>query len=170
MVEVLALSAHMLMPFRTQRQDFHHKTALTLVRQYDTIYVEAIQPSNLSRRPAPKQDENGTYAHNGASRKAGLNKSIHDAGWRQFLSILAFKAACAGKRVEAVNPAYTSQDCSGCGERRQISLSMRTHVCTNCGLILDRDENAAKNILRLGQSLRGLAGLPAGLNREPVAL
>jgi putative transposase len=102
---------------RRQRRDFHHKAALALVRRYDTIYVEAIQPSNLSRRPAPKQDENGGYEHNGAAQKAGLNKSIQDAGWRSFLSILAFKAACAGKRVEAVPPAYTTQDCSGCGER-----------------------------------------------------
>jgi putative transposase len=155
---------------RRQRSDFHHKTALALVRAYDTIYVEAIQPSNLSRRPAPKQDEHGHYEHNGASQKAGLNKSIHDAGWRHFLSILAFKAACAGKRVEAVNPAYTSQDCSGCGKRMQLSLSVRTHVCTHCGLILDRDENAARNILWRGQRLRGLAGMPAGLNREPAGL
>jgi putative transposase len=157
---------------RRQRQDFHHKTALALLRAYDTAYVEAIQPANLSRRPAPapRPDENGGYEHNGASRKAGLNKSIHDAGWRQFLSILAYKAACAGKRVEAVNPAYTSQDCSGCGKRVHLTLSMRTHVCTHCGLILDRDENAARNILWLGQSLRGLAGMPAGVNREPVGL
>jgi putative transposase len=155
---------------RRQRSDFHHKTARALVRAYDTIYVEAIQPANLSRRPAPKQDENGTYIHNGASQKAGLNKSIQDAGWRHFLCILAYKAACAGKRVEAVNPAYTSQDCSGCGERIQISLSVRTHVCTNCGLVLDRDENAARNILWRGQRLRGVAGMPAAVNREPVAL
>jgi IS605 OrfB family transposase len=155
---------------RRQRQDFHHKTTLALVRQYDVIYVEAIQPANLSRRPEPKQDENGTYEHNGASRKVGLNKSIQDAGWRQFLSILTFKAACAGKRVEAVNPASTSQDCSGCGERIQKSLSVRTHVCTTCGLVMDRDENAASNILWLGQSLRGVAGMPAALNREPVGL
>jgi putative transposase len=141
---------------RRQRCDFHHKTALALVRAYDTIYVEAMQPANLSRRPAPKPDGNGGYEHNGASRKAGLNTSIHDAGWRHFLSILAYKAAWAGKRVEAVNPAYTSQECSGCGERTQISLSVRTHVCTHCGLILDRDENAARNILWRGQRLRGL--------------
>jgi putative transposase len=134
------------------------------------IYVEAIQAKNLSRRPEPMPDDNGGYAHNGASCKAGLNKSIQDAGWRRFLSILADKAACAGKRVEAVNPAYTSQDCSGCGESIQMSLSVRTHVCTNCGLMLDRDENAARNILWLGQRLRGLTGLPAGMNREPVGL
>ena len=155
---------------RRQRTDFHRKTALALVRQYDTIYVEAIQPANLSHRPAPKPDGNGGYEHNGAKAKAGLNKSIHDAGWGHFLSLLACKAACAGKRVEVVNPAYTSQDCSGCGERIQQSLSVRTHVCTHCGLILDRDENAARNIQWRGQCLRGLAGVPAGMNREPVGL
>jgi putative transposase len=140
-----------------QRCDFHHKTALALVRAYDTLYVEAIQPANLSRRPEPKPNENGNgYEHNGASRKAGLNKSIQDAGWRHFLTILACKAAWAGKRVEAVSPAYTTQECSGCGERITKSLSVRTHVCTTCGLILDRDENAAKNIQWRGQRLRGL--------------
>jgi putative transposase len=155
---------------RRQRSDFHHKTALALVRAYDTIYVEAIQPANLSRRPAPKQDEHGTSVHNGASRKAGLNKSIQDAGWRHVLWILAYKAACAGKRVEAVNPAYTSQDCSGCGARICKSLSVRAHACTHCGLILDRDENAARNILWLGQRLRGVPALAGAMNREPVGL
>jgi putative transposase len=155
---------------RRQRADFHHKTALALVRAYDLLAVEAIHPTNLSRRPAPKQDANGTYERNGASRKAGLNKSIQDAGWRHFLSILAYTAACAGKRVEAINPAHTSQDCSGCGERISTSLSVRTHVCTNCGLILDRNENAAKHILWRGQRLRGVAGVPAAMNREPVGL
>src|SRR5258708_4302563 len=84
---------------RRQPADFHHTKALALVREYDVIYVEAIQPANLSRRPAPKQDENGSYEHNGASRKAGLNKSIQDAGRRHFLAILAYNAACAAKRV-----------------------------------------------------------------------
>ncbi len=100
----------------------------------------------------------------GASRKAGLNKSIQDAGWGHFLSILACKAACAGKRVEAVNPAYTSQDCSGCGERVPKSLSMRTHVCPSCGLALDRDANAARNILRAGQARQGAVALAAVVN------
>jgi putative transposase len=65
---------------RRQRTDFHHKTALDLVRIYDVIYLEDLQVRNLSRRPAPKPDGHGGYAHNGASRKAGLNKSIQDAG------------------------------------------------------------------------------------------
>jgi len=153
---------------RRQRQDFHHTTALALVRQYDVSYVEAIQAANLRRRLAPKPNENGGYEHNGASRRAGLNNSIQDAGWHQFRSLLAYRAACAGKRVETVNPASTSQVCSGCGARVEKSLSVRTQVCTNCGLILDRDENAARNSFWRGQRLRGLAGTPAAMNREPV--
>jgi putative transposase len=134
------------------------------------IYHEAMKPAKLSRRPAPLPDGTGGQLHNGARRKAGLNTSIHDAGWGHFRSILACKAVCAGKRVEAVNPASTSQDCSGCGERVQKSLGVRTHVCPSCGLTLDRDEHAARNILWRGQRLRGLADQSAGANREPVGL
>ncbi|HEV2457370.1 MAG TPA: transposase [Ktedonobacterales bacterium] len=155
---------------RRQRRDFHHKTALALVRQYDVIYVEAIQAANLSRRPEPKPDGNGGYHHNGASRKAGLNMSLHDARWGQFLTILTFKAACAGKRGETVPPAYTAQDCSSCGERVPKTLTVRTHVCPSCGLVLDRDENAARNIQWRGQRLRGVLAMAGALNREPVGL
>jgi IS605 OrfB family transposase len=147
-----------------QRRDFHHKTALVLVRQYDVIYLEDLQVRNMSRRPEPKPDGNGGYLHNGVSAKSGLNTSIQDAGWYSFRVILACKAEWAGKRVEVVPPAYTSQDCSGCGSRILKSLSVRTHICTNCGLILDRDENAARNIQWAGQALRGVAGIPAALN------
>jgi putative transposase len=164
---------------RRQRSDFHHKTALALVRQYDVIYYEAIQPANLSRRPAPLPDPDGKagYLPIGARRKAGLNKSNLDARWYRFLTILAYKAACAGKRAESVDPAFTTQECSNvlpdgtiCGERIAKSLSIRTHICPKCGYIADRDENAARNIQWRGQRLRGLAGLPAGLNREPARL
>jgi putative transposase len=155
---------------RRQRTDFHHKTALALVRQYDVIYYEAIQPANLSRRPAPVPDGNGGYLPNGATRKAGLNKSIQDAGWGHFLSLLAYKAACAGKRAEAVSPAFTTQDCSGCGARVPKSLSVRTHVCPSCGLVLDRDANAARNIQWRGQRLRGVPAMAGALNREPMGL
>jgi putative transposase len=136
---------------RRQRQDFHHKTALDLVRRYDVIYLEDLRVRNLVRN-------------------RHLAKSISDAGWGAFRTTLEYKAACAGKQVIAVEPAYTSQDCSGCGERIQKSLSVRTHVCTSCGLVLDRDENAAKNIQWRGQRLRGLAEVSAGMNREPVGL
>jgi putative transposase len=141
---------------KRQRSDFHHKTALSLVREHDTIYLEDLQVRNLSKRATPVSDGKGGYLKNGASHKAGLNKSIHDAGWYAFRRILACKAEWAGKRVEAIPPAFTTQDCSGCGERIEKSLSVRTHVCASCGLILDRDENAALNILREGHSRQAL--------------
>ncbi len=124
---------------KRQRADFHHKAARQLVQQYDTISLEDLQVADMVR-----------------NRR--LAKSIADAGWGQFRTILTFKAACAGKRVIAIPAQYTSQDCSGCGERVPKSLSVRTHVCPACGLVLDRDENAARNILWAGQALRGLAG------------
>jgi putative transposase len=147
---------------RRQRQDFHHKMALALIRTYDVIYLEDLHISNMSKRPAPKPDGTGGYLPNGASAKAGLNKSIQDAGWYSFRMILTCKAEWAGKRVLAVPPAYTSQDCSDCGERVEKSLSVRPHVCPSCGLILDRDENAARNIKWAGQALQGLAAEAVG--------
>jgi putative transposase len=84
-------------------------------------------------------------------RNHHLAKSIEDAGWSAFLTILTFKAASAGKRVQAVNPAFTSQACSGCGVIVSKGLSVRWHSCSECGTSLHRDHNAALNILRLGQ-------------------
>jgi putative transposase len=95
-----------------------------------------------------------------------LAKSIGDAGWAQFRAILEAKAACAGRQVIAVNPAYTSQQCSGCDALVRKSLSVRTHVCPACGLVLDRDENAARNIQWAGQALREVAALATAMNRE----
>jgi putative transposase len=76
---------------------------------------------------------------------------MQDAGWSMFLTILAFKAACAGKQVVAVPPAYTSQTCSGCGVVVSKGLSVRWHTCPDCGTSLHRDHNAALNILSLGK-------------------
>lgn len=136
-----------------QRKDFLHKQARALVDTYDTLVLEDLSPSNLSRRPKPKQDEEGTFLPNGASAKAGLNKSIRDAGWAMFQQMCTYKAAEAGRYMLFVNPQYTSQVCSGCGQIRKKELSERWHSC-DCGTELDRDENAARNILRLGRSLR----------------
>jgi putative transposase len=91
-------------------------------------------------------------------RNRHLAKSSSDAGWAAFRTILAATAACAGCQVIVVPPAYTSQHCRGvlpdgsrCIQRVAKSLSVRTHVCPCCGLVLDRDENAAVNMLRAGQ-------------------
>ena len=135
---------------RNQRKDFHHKEARKLVMQYHTIVFEKLQPANMSKRPKPKQDEEtGDYLPNGASAKAGLNKSILDAGWGQFQQICKNKAECAGSRVLFVSPKSTSQLCSRCGAIVQKDLEERRHVCS-CGCDLDRDYNAALNIKRRG--------------------
>jgi len=141
---------------RNQRKDFHHKEARKLIIQYQSIVFEKLQPANMSKRPKPKQDETtGQYLPNGASAKAGLNKSIHDAGWGQFQQICVNKAECAGSRILFVSPKDTSQMCSGCGALVQKNLEERWHECS-CGCSLDRDHNAAINILRIG------------LNHEPT--
>lgn len=134
---------------RNQRKDFHHKEARKLVSCYQTIVFEKLQPANMSKRPKPKQDEAGNYLPNGASAKAGLNKSILDAGWGQFQQICKSKAEWAGSRVLFVNPKYTSQMCSGCGAIQKKELSERWHSCS-CGTELDRDHNASINIKRAG--------------------
>lgn len=137
---------------RNQRKDFHHKEARKLVNGYQIIVFEKLQPANMSKRPKPKQDENSTYLPNGASAKAGLNKSILDAGWGQFQQICVNKAAWAGSRVLFVTPKYTSQMCSGCGSIVKKDLDERWHSCS-CGCELDRDHNAAINIKRAGIAL-----------------
>jgi putative transposase len=128
---------------RRQRQDFHHKTALALVRLYDTISHEDLQTANMVKN------------HH-------LAKSISDADWSAFLSILSFTAAYAGKIVVAVPPAYTSQACSGCGVLVHKGLSARWHLCPVCGTSLHRDHNAALNILQLGRQ--------SGAGQAPRAL
>lgn len=139
---------------RNQRHDFLHKQSRQLVATYDTLVFEDLQTSDLVRRPKPKQDEvTGAYLPNGANAKSGLNKSITDAGWSQFIAYCMYKAAWASTSVLFVDPKYTSQTCSGCGSVRKKELSERWHSC-ECGTELDRDHNAAINILRLGSSQR----------------
>jgi putative transposase len=115
-----------------RRGDFAHQHSRRIVNAFDLIAVEDLSVNRMM------------YNH-------CLAKSIHDAAWSQFASLIACKAAWAGRRYVAVNPAYTSQDCSGCGHRQKLSLSDRIYACPCCGLSLDRDLNAARNILRLGR-------------------
>jgi len=143
---------------RNQRTDFHHKASRKLVDRYQVIVFEDLQTKNLTAAPKPKQDEQGNYLPNGAAAKAGLNKSILDAGWSTFTEMVVAKAASAGRTVLFVNPAMTSQLCSGCGAVVRKALSERWHACA-CGTSLDRDHNSAKLILNLGyQQLSGRTG------------
>ncbi len=155
--KAITLLARAYLKVKRARADFHHKEALKLVRANDSIYHEDLQTANMVK--------NHSFA-----------KSISDAGWSAFVSILSFKAACAGRRVVAVPPAYTSQRCSGCGRVVWKGLSVRWHQCPyeDCGTSLHRDHNAALNILRLGvaqkkgpgMALRGGVAMAASENRE----
>jgi putative transposase len=133
---------------RNQRRDFLHKASRTLVNSYGVLVMENLHILNMSKAPAPKpdSDQDGAYLPNWASVKAGLNKSILDAGWGQFQALCVAKAESAGRTVAFVDPHFTSQRCSQCGAIVKKDLSERWHACS-CGCELDRDQNAAINIL-----------------------
>jgi len=124
-----------------QRKDFAVKAARALIMSNDVIAYEDLKVANMVKN-------------------RHLSKSISDAGWRSFVTWLGYLAHVYGKVVVAVPPQYTSQHCSGCGERVKKTLSERTHMCPRCGTVLDRDHNAARNILARG--LRVLAETTAG--------
>ena len=116
---------------RNQRKDFHHKISKELVVGYDLIVFEDLQIKNMVKNPY-------------------LAKSISDASWNQLVSYTSYKAESTGKIVKLVNPKGTSQLCSRCGMEVKKTLAVRTHKCPYCGLVMDRDENAAINILNRG--------------------
>ena len=111
-----------------QRKDFACKQASALVRSSDLIAFEDLKIASLVKN------------HH-------LAKSISDASWGLFLSWVRYYGGVRGIPIVAVSPRFTTQDCSGCGYRVKKTLSMRTHICPSCGLVLDRDWNAALNIL-----------------------
>ncbi len=133
---------------RNKRRDFLHKASRKLSKQYGTLVFEDLHIDNMIKAPEPKQDENGKYLPNGTAAKGGLNKSILDASWGAFVTICSHKAAEAGGKVVKVAPHGTSQACSGCGCVVPKDLGVRWHSCPHCGCELDRDHNAARNILQ----------------------
>ena len=118
------------------RETFLHQQSARIVRDYDLIGVEALQVANMVRSPL-------------------FSRAIGDASWSKFLGFLSYKAEGAGATLIRVNPKNTSQRCSGCQEPVPKSLAVRTHSCPHCGLVMDRDHNAAMNIL---QAVAGLGG------------
>ena len=109
----------------------------------------------MIRRPKPRLDGHGGHQPNGAAAKAGLNKSIHDAGWGLFLRILSAKAESAGRQVIAVDPHNTSQQCAQCGHTAAGNrASQAAFRCPVCGHQAHADVNAARNILRAGLALQ----------------
>lgn len=120
-----------------QRKDFLHKVSFRLSNTYGIVCVEDLKIKNMAKN-------------------RHLAKSIHDAGWGMFRNFLSYKCERNGGRLVKVKPHYTSQNCSTCDETIKKSLSVRTHVCTKCGTILDRDQNAAINIEKAGLNQIGL--------------
>lgn len=132
---------------RRQRLDHAHKTANLLIAQHDVICHEALKIGNMSRSARGTVERPGVRV----AQKAGLNRSILDAGWGVFLSILAAKAESAGRTLIAVNPRNTSRTCPDCGhccaENRVTQAEFR---CVRCGYESHADLVGAVNVLRAG--------------------
>ena len=136
------------------RKEFHHQTTLSLARRFGLVAVESLNVAGMLRNHR-------------------LARSISDAGWSGFLLLLRNKAEIAGCAVVEVNCRGTSQECSRCGSVVRKELSVRTHDCPTCGLVLQRDWNAARNILaRARQARMGLVGLnpDGGVSQEAARL
>lgn len=126
-----------------KREDFTQKLSKQLVDNYGIICFEDLNIKNMTKN------------HN-------LAKHILDAAWSKLVTYTSYKAENAGRKVILVNPKNTSQMCSGCGMLVKKDLSERVHNCPFCGLSIDRDLNAAINILRLGlQSDRKIGRCPS---------
>jgi putative transposase len=151
--KAVRLLARQHLKVKRQRADFHHKTARRLVNEFGVIVVEDL---NIK----------------GMVKNHHLAKSITDAGWNRFISVLESKAQKVGRNLIKVNPSFTSQDCSACGERVKKTLTMREHRCIACGLVLHRDHNAALNIKgRAVPSGMGADALPRELKTsQPTEL
>lgn len=131
---------------KNRRNDFVHQVSRYLVDNFDVVVFEKLQVSNMVKN-------------------SRLAKSISDASWGKMIELCMYKAENAGRRIIQVNPRNTSQNCSSCGEIVKKDLSVRVHHCSSCGLTLDRDENAALNILRLGLESVGNQSVEATAKR-----
>jgi putative transposase len=127
---------------RNRHHNFVHQEARKIVNRFEVIAVEKLNVKGMAKNHY-------------------LAKSIGDAAWTMFRTVLSGKAGNAGRKLVAVSPNYTSQDCSGCGLRTKKKLSERWHFCPVCGTSLDRDENAARNILAAGLRSFGIQPIEA---------
>lgn len=135
----------------SRRKDFLHQLSAAIVFLYPFIVVEDLPLQNLTHSAKGTVEKPGKNV----KQKAGLNRSMLDVGIGLFFQMLAYKAAEAGGRYMEVNPYGTTQKCFQCGAKIQKDLSIRTHNCPHCGFCVDRDYNAALNILFLGMSQAG---------------
>lgn len=160
------------------REDFQHKTSLNLIRGYDTIIVEDLDIASMIRKEKPKKKprEGEEKLRLEAKRFEPKPKkgNIVDASWGSFVFKLAYKAENTGKQVIKVNPKNTSKTCSSCGHIKtgeEQTLADRVYHCEECNLTMDRDQNAAINIMRIGllaqsEKEQGLGTSPAMILEE----
>jgi putative transposase len=133
---------------RRQRLDHHHKRANELIRDHDVIAHEKLNTAGMTKAPAPKPDRVGGFLPNGAAAKAGLNRSILDAGWGLFLGILAQKAESAARRVIPVDARNTSRTCPECGHvAKENRVTQAKFECSACGFVANADHVGALNVL-----------------------
>lgn len=134
-----------------QRRDYQHKKANRMVASYDMVGVETLSMKSMMKKPKPKPDPEhpGHYLPNGRKARKGLAKSTSDNGYGMFCTMLEYKLARQGKRLVHVDKWYpSSQLCHDCGYKNSLvkDLSIREWVCPSCGVLHDRDVNAARNI------------------------
>lgn len=133
-----------------QRRDRMDKLTTMLATTYRDISIEDLNVKGMTKRPKAKEDPNnpGQYLPNGRKAKAGLNREILDAGFGMFRRMLEYKCALSGARLHIINRWYpSSKTCSNCGAvKAKLSLKERIYVCDQCGLVIDRDLNAAINL------------------------
>lgn len=140
---------------RRQRLDHANKTALWLVRHHDFIAHEDLRIANMTKSPAPRPNGEGGYLPNGSAAKAGLNRSILDAGWGVFINVLHAKAESAGRTIVAVNPANTSRTCPVCGHCAAGNrVTQADFACLSCDYTGHADVVGAMNVLRAGLALQ----------------
>lgn len=140
-----------------QRQNTAHQLSRRLVNNYDFIAIEDLNIRNMARSHEPRPDESnpGAYLANGAARKRVLNRSIYNAGWGTFVSMIVYKAECAGRTVVSVNPHHSSQRCAMCSHTEDSNrVNQAVFRCQRCGHEDHADLNAARNILRAGRAQR----------------
>lgn len=123
---------------KNRRTNFAHQESRKLVNRFGLIVFEKLDIQDMQ--------QNGNHR---------INKSISDVAWNQFVQFTASKAVEAGRAVVQVDPRNTTKLCSGCGCLVPKDLNVRVHTCPNCGLVLDRDHNAALNILARGLTSLG---------------
>ncbi|MBC7476147.1 MAG: transposase [Candidatus Sericytochromatia bacterium] len=132
------------------RKDFLNKVSTKLISENQSVVVEDLRIKNLTKKSKPKLSDDGkTYLKNNRKQKAGLSKSILDAGWGMFCNMLDYKSKWFGRWFVKVPAQYTSRDCSNCNFRtEEMPLTIREWQCPQCNSFHNRDENASKNILK----------------------